>query len=237
MQNNNNNPDKNSKEMPRVLGPRVSALDVGAPALTQPFKRLVAEGFITKLTVVFTPNGFNVECVPDKRISEVENSGLTAGVSAPIGMVLAASDKGNLIPVSKKTGKKQEQPKPEKTLVLADFELPEAQFIARCKAVAEKCGGATLTGRVRSAGAFNEDTFTSTISYTSWWEKANVKSRMVGLVQGELKNKLTKEQCQKFSKMSCPFRGDVVFQVKALEKEAEASSNGAKLSNPAGPEA
>jgi len=192
-----------------------AALDPTTPSLTQPWKRLVEEGFIQKMSIEFTPTGSTVVCIPDARVIAVEGSGLEEGVTYPIGMVKAAVDKGNLIPRrqdKKKSadGKAADTPKPAKTLVKSDFGGSAAELFARAKAVAQSCGGATLVGRVRSAGVFDGEV---TTSFQDWWAAASPEKRGRSLVQPRHAGELTREDVAKFANMECPFRGTAEFVV------------------------
>lgn len=194
-------------------------LDPRAPNLAQPFKRLVEEGFVTELTVKFTPTGTTVSGKPDKRLASVPDSGLTAGVDAPVGMMSAAADKGNLIPRGgkTKTSGKAEQPRPKKSLVKADCELPPAELLARARAVADASGGNTLVGRVRSADNFDGKV---TTSFQDWWASATHEKRASCLVLGRYRSEMGPECIRKIGALPCPFRGTATFAVNEEEEDA-----------------
>jgi hypothetical protein len=181
----------------------------------------VDEGFITELCVKFTPTGVTVTGKPDKRVADVESSGLTAGVDAPLGVILTAADKGNLIP--KRSGDRKKQagasaaaPLPKNSLCKRDFEGSDQELLARARAVAQAASGPTLVGRVRSGGAFSGEV---TTSFGNWWAQASPQQRAVALVIPSRKKELTAEDIQKLSTMECPFRGTASFEV--VESEAE----------------
>lgn len=205
--------------------PRNTALDPRNASLVQPFKRLVDEGFITELNVVFTPSGFTATGKPDSRISAVEGSGLTTGTPAALGIIAAAADKGNLIPkkqgnVKKNaTNKVDAQPLPLKTLVPKDFEGTDAELIARMRIVAAEGNGGTLIGRVRSAGRYMADV---TLSYQDWWARAGAKDRALSLCQHKMLAKLSDEMIARLDGKPCPFRGTAQFIV---SEEAEDSDH------------
>jgi hypothetical protein len=177
---------------------------------------LVEEGFITELTVVFTPSGFKAEGLPDARLVGVTDSGLVLGQRSPLGMIASAADKGNLIPLKKKSGSKKtgandvSNPLPKKTLVKADFEGTDEALFARAKVVASAENGGTLVGRVRSAGKFNGKV---TISYQKWWETATVDDRALSLCQSKELAGLTRAHILRLRGMQCPFRGTTEFHV------------------------
>jgi hypothetical protein len=185
---------------------------------------LVEEGFITSLVVTFTPNGFSAEGVPDARVSGVEGSGLTTGQPSPLGQILSAADKGNLIPKKTKgktSGKAQVQPLPLKTLVAKDFEgTTDEQLLARMRVVASDSNGGTLIGRVRSAGRYVASV---TLSYQDWWNRANANDRALSLCQHKELVKLTDAQKQRLRGKPCPFRGTAEFLV-STESAAGAPS-------------
>jgi hypothetical protein len=201
---------------------KATALDPRNGTLVQPFKRLVEEGFLTELVATFTPSGFTALGVPDTRLAGVEDSGLTAGVAAPLGIISAAADKGNLIPKrgdkKKASGKAAVQPAPLKTLTIKDFEgTTDEQLMARMRIVAAEGNGGTLIGRVRSAGRYLSPV---TLSYQEWWERANPSDRALSLCQRKELSKLTDAHKQRLRGAPCPFRGTAEFHV------AQESANG-----------
>jgi hypothetical protein len=211
----------NSAQAKRAA-PRGTALDPKNPSLVQPFKRLVDEGFITELTVKFTPTGTTTVGKPDERMAGVKDSGLTAGKDAPLGILAAVADQGNLIPLKgKKSGKKIEQPLPERSLDKKDFAGTAAELLARCTAVANNCGGATLVGRVRSANHFDG---TTTTSFQNWWAQAKPYSRCVALSTEKKRADMTKDEIMKLGTLPCPFRGTQEFIVANEEAPAKPSS-------------
>lgn len=211
-QNNNNGPTRRPPQGP-VLDPRT-------PNLVQPFKRLVEEGFITELMVKFTPTGNTVVGKPDKRIADVTNSGLTAGVDAPVAQIAAIADRANLIPrggkSKKTTSGPAQQPRPKKSLVKADCDLSAPELLARARAVADASGGNTLVGRVRSAGLFEG---TVTTSFQDWWASASLVNRARALVLDRYRSEMTAECIRKIGELECPFRGTATFTVNEEEEE------------------
>jgi len=192
------------------------AFDPKAPALVQPYRRLVEEGFIVKLTVEFTPMGVNISGVPDARVASVTDSGLTAGAPAALGLILAAADKGNLVPKAgkKSTGPKA-QPLPEKSLDKKDFEGSQAELLARARRVAQACGDKTLVGRVRTANAFDGKV---TTSFADWWASADAKKRSAALMVPSKAKDLTEADLAKLTNLECPFRGSAEFVVAESEQ-------------------
>jgi len=197
------------------------ALDPTNPALTQPWKRLVDEGFITELIVTFTPTGQTVLGKPDKRVSDVEGSGLKEGGSFPVAMIKAAADKGNLIPLrgkNKTGGSPSGTPLPAKSLVKSDFAGSDQELLGRARKVAQACGGQTLVGRVRSAGAFDGKV---TTSFQNWWKTAKPIDKSKSLIQPRHLSELVKEDIDRLAKLECPFRGTADFVVASEESEDE----------------
>jgi hypothetical protein len=192
--------------------PRGTALDPRIPSLVQPFKRLVEEGYITELVVKFTPSGTTSLGKPDQRMVDVDKSGLVIDQAYPLGLLLAVSDKGNLVPVKgkKKTAAQAAQPLPEKTLTKDDLGKTPDELLARARAVANKSGGATLVGRVRSANRFGGS---ATISFENWWKTADAVSRASSLMTTKKLAELDQAQIDKFGSLQCPFRGTAEFTV------------------------
>lgn len=202
--------------------PKGNVLDPRTPALAQPFKRLVEEGFITELTVKFTPMGTTVTGRPDSRMVKVVDSGLSLETDFPVGQLASVAEKGNLIPrKGKSPGKKGQsngQPLPTKSLHKEDFALSPAEFKARCESVASACSGATLVGRVRSAGNFDGSV---TTSFQDWWKSAGIKNRASALIQKKYSSEITQEQLKRLAGLSCPFRGIAEFTVSQEHDEGE----------------
>jgi len=136
----------------------------------------------------------------------------------PVGLLLAVSDKGNLVPVKgkKKQAAKPAQPLPEKTLTKDDLGKTQDELLARARAVANKSGGATLVGRVRSANRFNGS---ATISFENWWQSADARSRASSLMATKKLTELDDTEVAKFGTMQCPFRGSAEFTVTEITQE------------------
>jgi len=204
-----------------TLGGRL-ALDPTKPTLSQPWKRLVDEGFILKLVVEFTPTGVSVLGEPDKRIVDVDGSGLVLGQPAPVGLIKAAADKGNLIPRRQTNkgpgGSVSGTPLPAKSLVKSDFTGSDAELLGRARKVAQACGGQTLVGRVRSSNAFDGEV---TTSFKDWWASATPEKRAKALVQPRHLEGLTKDEVKKLANLECPFRGTADFVVAQDGEEDE----------------
>lgn len=212
-------------------GPRV--LDPQNPALVQPFKRLVEEGFITELSVKFTPSGFTAMGVPDKRMADVKDSGLVVGKEFPLGKLKAVADNGDLIPIKGKSkkGKQEAQPLPKKSLCKRDFEGSDAELLARARAVATAAGGPTLVGRVRSAQFFDGK---STVSFENWWKDADSDARASALFLKKQYDELNESEVERFKNMQCPFRGPAEFVVADENKSSVEAKPAPKQSNGSG---
>lgn len=203
-------------------GPKaIPALDPKNALLVQPFKRLVEEGFITELTVRFTPSGFHAEGVPDARVAGVDGSGLTTGVAAPLGLISAAADKGNLIPrKQKKNGKTggsaPAQPLPAKSLTKEDLGKSDAEFLSRARAVATSCG-AGLVGRARTNGLFDGSV---TTSFQDWWAQSSATARAQTLFTKRYFDECDREHViRRMRSLECPFRGTAEFAVSERKDE------------------
>jgi hypothetical protein len=205
-----------------------AALDPRAPVLVQPFKRLVEEGLITELSVVFTPMGVTVKGKASKAMCDVEGSGLNQTDFFPVGKLAAVADKGKLAPPPSKKKKGAAAPaeasRPSKSLCKEDFAGNPQQLQQRANAVAQAAGGSSLVGRVRSAGHF---TGTETVSYQTWWETATAEQRAHSLCQGRHLAGLTEEEKAKLTALRCPFRGTAEFTVRAQEEEEESEEEDA----------
>jgi hypothetical protein len=210
---------------------KLQALDPRTPALVQPFKRLVEEGFLQKLTVEFTPSGYTAMGTPDDRMIAVDKSGLAKGETYPLGRLLAIAEQGNLIPLkgkAKKTGAAT-QPVPEKSLVKADFDKTAQELFARAQAVAQKCTGTTLVGRVRSEGAFDGAV---TISFENWWRTATPAQKAISLMVKKHREGVTADSLAKLRDMQCPFRGPAEFEVAEEADEEEPQAPPSRASPP-----
>jgi len=201
-----------------------SALDPRAPLLTQPFKRLVEEGYITELTVSFTPLGTTVKGKADSRMVAVEGAGLNQTDYFPVGKLAKVAEKGNLVPPPGKKKKSAGAPQavqlPTKSLCKEDFAagVSQPRLQQRINAVANALGGGPLVGRVRSAGAFRGD---DTVSYQDWWEAASPSDRAISVCQGRHLATLTDEDKGKLGGLRCPFRGTAEFTVAHKDEEEE----------------
>jgi len=217
----------------RTAGNSRAALDPTNPSLTQPWKRLVDEGFITELCVRFTPTGQTTWGKPDARVSGVEGSGLQVGVDAPLGMIKAAADKGNLIPIRKNAktanGSPSGTPLPAKSLIKSDLTGSDAELLGRARRVAQACGGQTLVGRVRSAGAFNGEV---TTSFQDWWRTAAANDKVKSIVQPRHLSELTEADINRIANLECPFRGTADFVVASEEGEDEEPAQAPARSSP-----
>jgi hypothetical protein len=213
---NNNNANGNNR---RTVQKMSAAFDPRQPALVQPYKRLVEEGFITVLTAKFTPEGFTCLAKPDGRLAAVEGANLNVEQEYPVGILSMWADKGNLIPLKGKNKSKgskagPEQPLPAKSLCKKDFEATDAELSARAVAVANASGGASLIGRVRSEKAF---TLAVTTSFQDWWRLANGEQRASALCTPRYRGELSEADVNKLANLQCPFRGTAEFTVQQEE--------------------
>jgi hypothetical protein len=208
-----NNNSSGAKQRTPVT--RSAAFDPRNPALVQPYKRLIEEGFFTELVVTFTPLGVTSTAKPDIRLASVEGASLDVNQSYPLGVLSAWADKGNLIPLKGKKGKKignatPDQPLPDKSLCKRDFLGTAAELSARAVAVANKSGGSALIGRVRSEGHFRMGV---TTSFQNWWAQASPADRASALCVPRYRGELTAEDLNKLAGLQCPFRGTAEFTV------------------------
>jgi len=181
---------------------------------------LIEEGIITELSVTFTPTGTSVKGKASAVLVAVEGSGLNQTDYFPVGKLASVAEKGNLAPPPGKKKKGAAAPaeasRPSKSLCKEDFGGNPQQLQQRANAVAQSAGGASLVGRVRSAGHFSG---TETVSYQTWWETASVEDRALSLCQGRHLASLTDADKGKLGGLRCPFRGTAEFTV--AEEEAE----------------
>lgn len=203
------------------------AFDPAHPALVQPWKRLVEEGFIVKLNVEFTPFGVNLSGQPGPALCALQGGVFASGVDYPLGVLESACAKHGFGARQKTVSRKTVASAgpsvvlPLKSLCKSDFDGKTAtQLAVRAAAVAEACGGNTLTGRVRSAGLFSGS---ETTSFQSWWQTAPVASRLVALTDGHRRKQIEEAglAVDAVGQIQCPFRGDAVFVVSARAEEAE----------------
>lgn len=200
---------------------RAAALDPRAPLLVQPFKRLVEEGFILELKVVWTPTTVTVEGEPDDRLIAVAGSGLQKGQKYAIAKLSSIADDGDLIPTKGKKSKNDKnpsQPDPKKSLCAKDLDLDFAGFVARAQAVAKNCSGPTLVGRVRSAELFEGRI---TTKFSDWWEKAEPGPRCTSLTLEKYRKEMSGHSngLKYFADLKCPFRGTAEFVVTEKDQE------------------
>lgn len=222
-----NQPMRNGGERPPAARAAKipSAFDPKAPALVQPFSRLVSEGWIAVLSATFTPLGVEVKGKASAKLVSVENSGLNTQDFFPVALLARVAELGNVIPKPGKSGKSgaSAQPAlPAKSLVKGDLAAAKstASIQARANSVASACGGAPLVGRVRSAGQFSG---TETVSYQDWWETASAEHRALSLCQGKHLAQMTAEEMARLGGLQCPFRGPLEFTVAEEEEEEEAA--------------
>jgi len=216
-----NQPTRNGGNASGAQGRKtLNAFDPKAPAIVQPYQRLVNEGWISELVVKFTPMGVNVAGKASTRLAAVPDSGLNTTDPYPLAILARVAELGNCIPKPGKAKKSGAvvQALPAKSLVKSDLaaEKSAASIQARANSVAAATGGAPLVGRVRSAGKF---VGTESTSYQAWWDAAPAADRALSLCQGRHLTTLTDEEMARLGGLQCPFRGTLEFTVAGEEGE------------------
>jgi hypothetical protein len=202
---------------------RTAAVDPRNPLLVQPYKRLVDEGFVTSLTIKFTPMGVSSMCQVDSRVVSA-GSGLALGTDYPVAMIARLADEGNLIP---KRGSKRgaKGPKaaqlPKKSLCKEDFS-DSATLKKRAEEVTAACGSGGLVGRIGSAGLLPE----KTVLFDQWWAVAAPVDRLVLLTTKDHREVITKNVGQAkagpmLRALGCPFQDSLEVRVAAATPAKE----------------
>lgn len=210
-----------------VARPAPPAFDPLHPGLVQPYQSLVSNGHIAEMRVTINPFGFMVSGLPGPALTG-PGSNLVEGTLYPIGVILERCRALNLTNPPKRVGKKKAgasaapPPRPAKSLCQEDFDEEEdVDFVRRVEEVAAACGGATLTGRVRSAGLF---TGQQTTSFADWWETAGADARLWALTDGPRRKGLRDGMSRWMVNLACPFRGNANFTVAEAKPQQETTS-------------
>jgi len=210
MANVNNNQNNVGRETQGPKAPKApTALNPLIPSLTQPAKSLVEKGYISQISVIFSPTGTVVKGKPGVKLQDAQ---FVANTDYGVGELIERARALGLVGAKvKKTTAAQAQPLPAKSLCARDFaedKIPALQ--ARCNAVASACGGGPLVGRVRSASRFTEN---QTTAYRTWWGTASPADRLLSLTDNRNRQGITPGQIDALGSIQCPFRGTLDFVV------------------------
>jgi hypothetical protein len=194
-----------SKQKSRPLPP---ALNPESCALVQPYKDFLSKGFISKLTVEFTPMGVHISCkLPPslRKNGEGEDANYSVG-DAKTRII----DQGLWVPNSKDTRDTKKVPEvqlPKKTLTKVDFEATDEKLSARANAVALALTDTVARGRVGSLRFMIEGVDT----FEEWWSSASPSEKSRLLMDGKHHSTITDADHLKLSRLlvQCPFRGPV----------------------------
>jgi len=194
------------------------------PLLSQPFKGLVDQGLILKLTVEFDPFGAQVYCTPSEFLCSKSRNKLVwvpdNMCRYPAGLVLSVARDAGLTKTSKPSAsgnstKQEAEVLPEKSLCDKDFPGTTDSLTARLEQIATKCGGNVITGRVRSGGL----KFTRTVSFSDWWNQAPNEDRLLAFSDGPRRKKIGDLDISAIAGCPSPFRDDVQFVVGEKKQE------------------
>jgi len=206
-----------SRAQPPALNPEVCAV-------VQPYKDFLGKGFITKLSVEFSPMGVQVSCsVQNSLLKENETLDSRIAVGDAKNRII---EKGLWTPKqgSKGSSTKKEDALPSKTLCKKDFEgTSDTQLKQRVLAVAKALGDTTARGRIGSLKMMIEGVDT----FEEWWQDASAaeKTRLLS----DKKHHSTFSEADYLrvgSVTNCPFRGSVPTPSQDEEEEEEITKGG-----------
>jgi len=189
------------------------ALNPESPALVQPFKEFVSNGWITTLQVVFTPMGTTMECVlADFLLKEEDKQNESNGKKfLPIGVARKRIEEAGLSTSRGRTKTKspnsQAQPRPQRSLIVEDFLGSDAQLYERAKGVAEKLTSKAASGRIGSLDLMIEGCNT----FQEWWDNAPPAHKLRLFMDEKHIKLVDKSHVAKFIGVmkNCPFRDSV----------------------------
>jgi hypothetical protein len=206
MSSKSNDRDGSQKGPVKVKGPP-PALNPEMPALTQPWKDFVSRGFVTALSVEFTPLGTQIGCKvqPSLKKKDDPTNGIIALGEAKNRIVEANlwSPKGP----KKGDGATASVMLPKKSLTKKDFEGDDATLLKRVEEVSKALGDTTARGRIGSLKMFIEDEDT----FEGWWERSMAAEKVRLLSDKKHHEEITPADYLRFEKIvsKCPFRGSV----------------------------
>jgi hypothetical protein len=213
---------------------KASAFDPRAPLLVQPFKRLVEEGFISRMTTVWTPTGVETKVQIDERVAAADTT-FKVGVDYPAARIARLAEEKDLVP---KKGKKVASQKPvsllpKKSLCEEDFVGSGSNLASRAKDVASAIGGPALAGRIMSLKDIR--TPEGVLTFQDWWKLSSPAERYILLTDGVRRAKLDKNSSvlPALAALSCPFLDSLEFGKEKSEEEGAEAGPSTQVEVPA----
>jgi len=199
--------------------PPPPALNPESPALTQPWKDFVSRGFVSSLTVKYSPLGVQVFCAVQESLKKPDD---------PSNGEIALGDAKNRIveaklwaPKAQNKAKtdKNEVARPKKSLVKEDFEGSDADLLTRADAIAKATGSTTAKGRIGSLKMFIDGATT----FEAWWDEASPKEKTRLFSDKKHHDEFTEEMHLQFERCvsKCPFLGPVPDPSQEKEEDEE----------------
>jgi hypothetical protein len=183
------------------------ALNPESPALTQPYKDFVQRGWISTLTVEFTPSGTQMAVV----LGDAVSAKIPAAPKTAIPCGVAKQwivDAGLWSPKGEKGTAQQQNVLPLKSLVKRDFEEKNLPNLAtRAKAVAAALGDTVARGRIGSLGYMESGVDT----FDKWWRVASPKHKSRLVSDDRHWKEFSDDEHRAIARAlsPCPFRGNV----------------------------
>jgi hypothetical protein len=198
------------------------ALNPETPALTQPWKDFISKGWLTALTVEFTPLGLQTGCIvqpslrkavdPESNVialGEAKNRIVQAGLWTPRGANTRSGTTNDNVML------------PKKSLTKKDLEGDDNSLRSRAIEIGKALGDTTARGRIGSLKMFieGEDTF------AGWWSRASAAEKSRLFSDKKHHDEFTEPDHLRIAKVvgQCPFRGSVPSQTE--EKETEETNS------------
>jgi hypothetical protein len=197
------------------------ALNPESCALVQPYKDFVGRGFISNITVEFTPLGVKVGCRIEKSL--LNDGETTDTIIAVVDAKNRIINKGLWTPgrpgVNKPSATKDLLP--QKSICKDDFKGTDDEVKARILAVAKNIGDTTARGRIGSLKMMIEGVDT----FENWWKGASASEKSRLLSDKKHHDTFSDADHIRLANLAriCPFRGTVpTLNQNEEEEESEA---------------
>jgi hypothetical protein len=221
MANSANQPRGNTPKGEKPRGPP-PALNPEVCAVVQPYKDFIGRGYISKMTIVFTPMGNNVSCTVQASLLK---DGETADKLISVGDAKQRIIDAKLwAPKGKEGGKETKDLLPKKSLCKEDFSgTTDDVLLKRANAVAKALGDTTARGRIGSLKLMIEGVDT----FEKWWVNSAPSEKSRLLADKKHHDGFSDADHLRLSSLMvvCPFRGPVPAssQEEAEEPEVKAA--------------
>jgi len=211
--------------------PPPPALNPESCALVQPYKDFIGRGFLSQLTVRFTPMGITVSC---SVASSLLRSGETLETLIPLGDAKNRIIEKGLWSPGKPGGKKSGETSnvnalPKKSLCKDDFKENDDAVKARAIAVAAAIGDTTARGRIGSLDLMIEGVDT----FEEWWSSAAAAEKTRLLSDKKHHDQFSESDHLRVVNLlggDCPFRGLVPTPSQEKEEETVIKNGGGSSS-------